>query len=377
MIDKSYITYYLGAGASANAIPVVGQLNQRLNDLSEFLKRFTTVNEAALNTFHSHIKNYQKELNQLISDIDWLINELTDTEYDTIDVLAKRLYLNEDPKLNTLKMVLLFYFYFEQVLEIPSNDLSKQKFSKKIDPRYDNLISHISTRKNGEIYLNEFVKILTWNYDLQIDLSIKKLTYKTIQDVKVNYNIYPNINTYNLTDSLKLKTESFCTLKLNGNAFLDTTKMDDGLNHQLFNEDSKDEQTLIANALLVYISMFSRRNNKIVDQFKYFNFSWEEEGKYTGFEKTLSSAKDIALKTKILIVCGYSFPPYNNSIDKEILGLMWPEEIHIQDEYPEDIENRIRALVPNFNRSGDKQNPKINFIHSKPSSLFPHPPTLL
>lgn len=375
MVEKKYITYYLGAGASASAIPVVGQINQRLNDLSDFLKRYVTVNEPTLNNFHSHIKNYQKELSQLISDIDWLTNELSETEYDTIDVLAKRLYLNEDSKFNTLKMVLLFYFYFEQVLDIPSKNLSKQKYLKKVDPRYDHLVSNISSRKNGEIHLNDLVKILTWNYDLQVDLSIKKLTYKTVQDVKVKYNIYPNTNTYNDSESLKLITDSFCTLKLNGNAFLDTTKMDDGLNYQLYNEENKDVQTLIANALLVYISVFSRKNNKLVDQFKYFNFSWEENGKYTGFSKTLSAAKDIALKTKVLIVCGYSFPPYNNNIDKEILELMWPEEIHIQDEYPEDIENRIRALVPNFNRSTDKQYPKINFFHSKPSSLFPHPPS--
>jgi hypothetical protein len=119
--------------------------------------------------------------------------------------------------------------------------------------------------------------------------------------------------------------------------------------------------------------MFSNNRSLSVSQFKFFNFAWEDEEKYTGYSKTLDSVKAIANQTKILRVCGYSFPPFNSIIDMKILNEMWPAEIHIQDEKPQIIENRIRELNPEFNSDGDKSFPKIKFKYINKDENFSFP----
>ena len=43
-----------------------------------------------------------------------------------------------------------------------------------------------------------------------------------------------------------------------------------------------------------YVSMFSKNRSFSVSQFKFFNFAWEEEEKYSGYNKTLTNVKIIA-----------------------------------------------------------------------------------
>ena len=378
MADKKFITYLFGAGASAQTIPVASQLKLRLNDLKVYLKtNFVKINQGALSQLHHHLRGHQNELEQFISDIDWL---LTETEYyDTIDVYAKNLYDSGSSSLNRLKMVLAFYFYFEQIVTFPSlKSLEEtEKFKKAIDSRYDNLFTQIADRQNGDIVFGDKIKILTWNYDMQIDMSIKKYTKKNIATVKKDYHIYPNINSYNDDERFKVDISNFCTIKLNGNAFFDQLGYDDSsLSHQLYDETNNSVQAKIANALLVYVSMFSRSTSYSSDNFKFFNFSWERDGKYTGFNRTFEYVREIARETKVLVVSGYSFPTLNNITDIQILDEMWPLEIHIQDENPLKIENRIKELMPKFKHTGDKSYPEIQFKHIGIDESFPFPTRL-
>ena len=39
MSDKNQVLYYLGAGASANAIPVINGMRNRIKDLINYLKK--------------------------------------------------------------------------------------------------------------------------------------------------------------------------------------------------------------------------------------------------------------------------------------------------------------------------------------------------
>ncbi len=374
MINGKFITYFFGAGASAQAIPTAAQLRDRLWDLKDYLQdNYITINQGALSRLDHHLSEHQVELQMLIDDIDWLRNETND--YETIDVYAKKLYDNRSNLFNKLKMVLTFYFYFEQSITIPSKHSSNNpmKYQKSRDPRYDTLVSQIAKHSFGNIELNDKIKILTWNYDMQIDLAIKNHTDKDISKVKMEYNIYPNQNTYD-NNSFNINIEKFCAIKLNGNAYLDNLGYkDDGLAHLMYDHSSQNEQAKLAKALLVYVSMFSKNRSFSVSQFKFFNFAWEEEEKYSGYNKTLTNVKIIAKQTKILIVCGYSFPPFNSSIDIQILNEMWPTEIHIQDENPQIIENRIRDLNPKFNTDGDKDYPKIKFKYIPKDGNFSFP----
>lgn len=375
MAEKKFITYLLGAGASAKTIPVASQLKLRLNDLKVYLQtNFVTINQGALSQLHNQLREHQAVLEKFISDIDWLLTETE--EYDTIDVFAKNLYDNGSRSLNRLKMVLTFYFYFEQIVTFPSitSPEDTEKYKKKIDSRYDNLLSQIADGQSGNIVFGDKIKILTWNYDMQIDMAIKKYTNKNIVSVKKDYNIYPNINSYNDNEKFKVDVDNFCTIKLNGNAFFDDLGYDDSsLSHHLYDETDDNLQSKIANALLVYVSMFSRSGNYNSDNFKFFNFSWEKNGRYTGFNRTFDYVKEIASQTKVLVISGYSFPTFNNITDIQILNEMWPLEIYIQDENPSKIENRIRELMPKFNHTGDKSYPEIKFKHVGIDEHFPFP----
>lgn len=375
MNNKKFITYLFGAGASAQAIPVASHLKKRLKDLKVYLQaNFITINEGALSRLNHILRENQSAMQDFISDLDWLI---TVTEnYDTIDVYAKYLYDHEDSLLNRLKMVLVFYFYFEQIVTFPStiSNEETEKYKNRLDSRYYNLLSQIAEGKNGEIEFGEKIKLLTWNYDMQIDMSIMKYTRNDIQTVKRKYHIYPNNNSYNDNEKFNLNTNKFCTIKLNGNAFFDNLGYNDlSKSHLLYDMESEDLQSKIATALLAYISMFSENTNRSSDNFKFFNFSWEKNGKYTGFERTFNHVREIAKQTKILVISGYSFPIFNSLIDMQILAEMWPLEIHIQDANPSKIEKRIRDLMPKFNHVGDKTYPKIEFKYYDINEQFPFP----
>ncbi len=375
MADKKFITYLFGAGASAKTIPVASQLKLRLNDLKVYLKtNFVTINQGTLSQLHHHLRDHQAELEKFISDIDWLLRETED--YDTIDVYAKNLYDRGSSSLNKLKMVLTFYFYFEQIVTFPSiiSPAETEKYKKRIDSRYDNLLSIIADGQSGDIVFGNKIKILTWNYDMQIDMAIKKYTKKDIASVKKDYHIYPNINSYNDNEKFKVDIGNFCTIKLNGNAFFDNLGYDDSsLSHQLYDEANNNIETKIANALLVYVSMFSKSSSYGSDNFKFFNFSWEKNGKYTGFNRTFEYVKEIARETKVLVISGYSFPTFNNLTDIQILNEMWPLEIYIQDENPAKIENKIKELMPQFKHTGDKSYPEIQFKYIDIDDPFPFP----
>ena len=180
-------------------------------------------------------------------------------------------------------MVLTFYFYFEQIVTFPSIISSEEteKYKKKIDSRYDNLLSQIADGQSVDIVFGENIKILTWNYDMQIDMAIKKYTKKDIGSVKKDYHIYPNMNSYNDNDKFKVDVDKFCTIKLNGNAYFDNLGYNDSsLSHLLYDETDNNLQTKIVKALLVYVSLFSRSGNHNSDNFNFFNFSWKKRKIY-------------------------------------------------------------------------------------------------
>ena len=134
-------TYLIGAGASANVLPVVNQ----------FAKRIKTFRRE----FHTELKNlkilmhwdpYLDELQALISESE---------KFGTIDTLAKYYYLKDKSKLFKLKKILSTYFVLEQSI------------LKKQDNRY---LIFLTTIMNG-IKLPKKIKLLTWNYDFQFELA--------------------------------------------------------------------------------------------------------------------------------------------------------------------------------------------------------------
>ena len=379
MINRNQITYFFGAGASFHAIPTIDRLNNRIENLITYLtdKKETAENENSNILLDSNIKENINILINIIEELEWLSYE---SEYhQTVDTLAKKFYVQKDDKsLYRLKRALMIYFFFEQNIPFPNYSDIKNEHELLLDKRYDNLIASIVEREESRVRLKDNIKIITWNYDLQIDFAVKNYFIgksSTINSVKNENNIHPNQNSYN--KGLENILDKFAVLKLNGNAFLDNTFKNSNyggrtINDYKFRSNDIDDNYILSEFLLDYKSIFLNGINSNNEVYKYFNFAWEKEEKYMGYNSLMSQAIKIMEATKILIIVGYSFPYFNAEIDKQLFSKCYPKEIIIQDLEPEEIKERLTFLLP----KNDVSNERIKITCHRPGKYFPiHPET--
>ncbi len=352
------ITYYFGAGASAQAIPTIEGLRDRFIDLIHQLKKYldNNHNSESRKSICEHIWNHQKSLNHVINDLLWL--HIESENHQTVDTLARKFYVQDDiQSLKRLKRALITYFYFEQNIQFPSSKEESSNdiiFKDKIDKRYDSLIATICDKDDtGNVVMKKNVKLITWNYDIQIDLCLMNYSKKSIGETKNVYNIHPNLNSYNKLNETLFDINRFGVLKLNGNAFFDANHIKaNHLNLNLYDTEQDHEKidSIIGKYLLCFNTRFPNGELPNDDCFKYFNFAWEklETEKYTGYSSVVKTAIELAAQTDILIIVGYSFPFFNSEIDRAILENMTPKKIIIQDKDPDGIESKLKALIPKF-----------------------------
>lgn len=265
------------------------------------------------------------------------------------------------------------YFFFEQCVGFEGKST---KYQLLIDKRYDNLIASIADKDFNGIKLRDDIKIITWNYDLQVEHTIQNYTNEKINVIKNKYQIHPNHNSFNESAKKIIDPNKFSAFKLNGNAFLDRKFEREGKTgitpHDInIGEGRIEKQTLISNYLIEFKGLFPEGKLKSVDLFKYFNFAWEMNEKYVGFGNMIKSILEVIKNTERLIIVGYSFPFFNAEIDRKILSACRPREIIIQDLYPETIKERLIELVPDFDASPNKSKPSIKFNLQKPGNYFP------
>lgn len=373
------ITYLLGAGASANALPIINNLNARLSQFLYFLGGIT--NTLELNSERVTIQNKIKDYYSLLK---WLRDE--SKFHQSIDTFAKKLFLTDKLAFIKLKKALIFYFILEQCVKLDElkyydSDKIPKEFKneslinvneEQLDKRYDNLIASL-LNKNGEgIEINPRIKILTWNYDMQIELAFKRYFQTNIEGVKGTVNIFPS-KLWNMKETNGLITEDkFTLIKLNGEAYIS-----EDLNYFPESKDSIIDKiqfgkgNFFENVGFIVENMNAIEKNKtsFILNLDNFTFAWEEN-KPNGYNKAFKYVQSISEKTNILIVIGYSFPYFNSEIDKKILENMKPQEIIIQDFDSETIEERIKELSPKFSGPFTSENRKPIIKHSKPGNYF-------
>ncbi len=369
------ITYLFGAGASAHAIPVIDGIRPRINLLSIYLEQ-KKINIDPNGEYEDSLKakaiSLNKTLTIIINDLKWLYDE--SKNHQTTDTLAKKLYVQKNfNDLNRLKRALISFFFFEQHILI---DTEGAEYNDLVDKRYDSLIASIcQSDEVGNISLYKNVKILTWNYDLQIDLCLMEYSKQLINETKLKFNIFPNEKMYNTSDKILIDQNNFGVLKLNGNAYFEANQpKDNELSRNLYDKSLMHQrpEQIINKYVMCFESKFPDGEVKYDDSFKYFNFAWEIPGdeKYHGFKSVLNTAIEIAKKTDILIVVGYSFPFFNSDIDKAILDNLKARMIIIQDIDCDLIEQRM------INLSSSLEFPKgehSRFVHQKIGNYFPIP----
>ncbi|WP_298341054.1 hypothetical protein [uncultured Algibacter sp.] len=318
------ITYLLGAGASYNALPVVEGIS---NSLAGFANEFDPGKREHIDTKYEYNNPIKKHLSKNINDFEkaknfhadiiWLKNETEN--HTSIDTFAKKLYLQDkETDLKKLKYILSCFFIYEQTF----------KFDKRYDSFFASVLDSLS-----EIPTN--LKILSWNYDSQLEIAFSNFSNQTIEKSREVLNIFSKGNQI---DSSKTNlNNTFNVFKVNG-----TTSIRDkeNKNYDLILDYSVDKVKLVSSFLEIYSNrtLFSTHEPNM-------SFSWEN---FNENQKFYSDLRKSIENTDILIVVGYSFPFFNRKIDEFILHSMDNlKKIYVQDPYnADDIISKIKEMVP-------------------------------
>ncbi|MEJ0080846.1 MAG: hypothetical protein WDM78_07820 [Puia sp.] len=360
------VTYLLGAGASADAIqPVVG-MKQQIQDLAKRLSGYAPpeISDAAFSTFPIKLQSDIESVKQMLADFAWLLQE--GETHITFDTLAKRFYLQGDiVSLNRLKRTLIIYFTIIQI-----NNLTHPSINNTlIDKRYDSFIATIAEKHKNGLKLKGNIKILTWNYDLQFELSLKKYVNQKIHEIKEIFQIFPNHNSFDLSTGDLINHSQFGMVKLNGNAFFDNPSITgDKLKTTLFDEffENKKNSDFLGELSYQYRWLYANDEKLLNEATRYFNFAWESNSdfdeKYAGHENNLNEAIKIAGNTQVLVIIGYSFPVFNREIDKRLFENMENlNKVYIQDKYPDKIKSTMENAFEIFQELSSIGREEITF----------------
>jgi hypothetical protein len=286
------ITYYLGAGASAQGLPIVkGTDDGKLKSLSVSFR--DTAN--SLKTETTIDPKFTSIVNALIENLNWLADK--SEIFGTVDTFAKFLSFKNLNELDILRDTLSKFFAIQQFIY------------KKQDNRP--LIFLTTVMQDGYTFPPN-IKFISWNYDFQIQLA-----GEVFRKESFTFNIHwssktpPLIGYYpNLGHTMDMKLNEITLVHLNGIAgfFLHQAA---GITYSLnyfLNEPPKD------------INDFFRRSNDLGKTNNLLSFGWEKRNEAFFFENRMKVAKKIIEDTDIIVIIGYSFPYFNREIDNEIFS---------------------------------------------------------
>jgi hypothetical protein len=225
-----------------------------------------------------------------------------------------------------------------------------------VDKRYDSLIASLAEKHDGRVILNSQVKMLTWNYDLQLELSLKRYTDLKIHEIKERFQIFPNQNSFDVPTGELIDYGQFAVVKLNGNAFFDNpSETGEEPKSTLFDVcfDGQSNSKFVTELAYQYKWLHVNNNKLITEALRYFNFAWESrddfQEKYAGYQNNFKEALKIALNTQVLVVIGYSFPVFNRDVDKQLFNHMGNlQKVYIQDLKPQIIESTMKNAFEIF-----------------------------
>ncbi len=278
------ITYLLGAGASAQALPIVRKSEDNSGMSSAFISLQSQLHSLQYNP------QYSDYMNQFSQNLTWLAKGTDD--FGTPDTYAKFLFLSDPSSLVRLKNTLSAYFMIEQLI--------LGKFDRRA-------LIFLTTIVQQRLIFPTNIKILSWNYDFQLQLAAEKFREERFNPGSVSVHspglmyYYPGLgkNDYPASDETSL-------IQLNGIA---GSYYNAGF-HQLQNVFERKGERAIDNLL-------SMLKNDIFDKGNLLSFAWESN-EITS--KRGDYIKKIAEATNILVVVGYSFPFFNREVDKEIFA---------------------------------------------------------
>lgn len=315
------VTYYFGAGASCQALPLVKQIPDRLQGCIEFLKRSDLRLSGKLQSYNGGTKSLYECQDELIKDLEWLKTE--SGRHATIDTFAKKLFIkHENDDLRRLKSALTAFFTIEQ-------------FGKtNVDPRYDAFFSSILERS---CRLPDQIRIVSWNYDQQLEMALSE--YSDTKRI--------GLNSQNLSQIAKGQViyddDYYKCFKMNGTADYEDNFGSNSNQEGVPNSDVDLVNYVVNN----HFTAISKNGLKSL-----MSFAWEDASKN---DNKCIDIVDAAMKgvrnSEILVVIGYSFPFFNRQVDRKIINNMPLKKVYIQDIYATSVIERFQAISPDFDRS--------------------------
>ena len=321
------ITYYLGAGASYHAYPILDKQAQMMIQLARMeLQKTGSYGEAIMPyEFKEEEKDTLPNVNRI--KILWHIGYFGKKAilFNTIDTYARKLELTGDiTELDLLKMSVSVFFdlwsnFYESRYQFPlfknPDDKIKEKKYDWIDSRYKSLFSILLEKGREKIYFNESIKFVTWNYDLQLESTFRLFQgedkVKSFEDLNTNYfmfkgdnNLLQQNNVFHLNGHHGFYSDfSFSNLK--------KQTIETGSNNSIDDYWKKTE------------GLFDSTMAQTANFNKYVKYAWEHDLNSDWFQQISTVMKE----TEILVVIGYSFPPFNREIDQELFSKLNPNKI--------------------------------------------------
>ena len=234
--------------------------------------------------------------------------------------------------LKKLKVVLCVFFTFEQIIKQP-------------DERYDSFFASLYN-ENGE--LPENIRILSWNYDSQFELSY--LQYSRSRDISM---IQSALN-INHKYGNNHERDRFGIYKLNGTTGLRRYNGYEYVHYGYTNNLNVEIDINIVNEIIksYTVGIFSRNIKSV------FSFAWETES----YEKSIiKMAREATEDSIALVVIGYSFPIFNRNTDREIIGAMKNlKKVYFQAPDAEILIERFKAIKNDIKKKDIELIPKYD-----------------
>lgn len=300
----------MGAGASAQCIPVVNGMAEDLQNMLPKIQELYVVYDD-MSGFYTTVKD---DISQKIITLFTKLSEAC-IEHYSIDTYAKKLFLTDPSEFKSLKLSLSLYFTLKQILTPP-------------DKRYDNFFSSILSKG---LKLPDKIKIISWNYDFQVERSYLEFD----QTLDMN-SCRTCLGLHSQNDWAKYidYIDKFQVIKLNGSARIKTVEHDGYLVGKL----TKDIDKLAKQAIDIYLNIV---DNDISYESE-LKFAWENDQ----YEALFDAAKQDLSHINVLVVIGYSFPFFNREVDMALFQKMTSlKKIIVQDLNPEDIIETMEEFI--------------------------------
>ena len=286
------LTYLIGAGASAKALPTV-KSTSTTEGVSNALKTFAD----KLKIDESINVSYKPFIDELVLDLYWLANN--SDKFGTPDTFAKFLYLQERKSLPRLKKALTFYFTDEQFI------------NNKFDDRA--LIFLTTVMQIGNIFPTN-IKILNWNYDFQLQIAAENFRREEFHMGVTSIHsppligYYPSLGFEMNVNNDAINLNEISMVHLNGIAGFYFYQQVNSILNLFLIQKPKD-----INEVIEKMTTDSQNKHNLL------TFAWEKDTEAAQLlRKRLAAAKAIVSDTDILIIIGYSFPFFNRAVDKLI-----------------------------------------------------------